>query len=276
MRDEPVYSNYFKTHSVVSVALPAFLVALFTFLIFLPVLNNDIVNWDDYTYVWSNPNIRSLDMAFVKWSLTSLVVSNWHPLAMLSHAIDYRLFGLNPWGHHLTSIIIHALNTFLLFILVHTLYLRARVGVNADASRALYALITALTASLLFGTHPIHVESVAWMSERKDVLFGFFYLFSVILYLGSTKRESSWKAYYAAAFFSFLLALLSKPMAVSLPVVLLIIDYFPLQRLDAPGRVKILIEKAPFVFMSFLFSTVTFLFLFFHRLGREARRHISL
>ena len=259
MRDKHVHSSDFKHDSRMSIVVPAFFVALVTFLVFLPALKNDIVNWDDPIYVWENLNIRSLDMAFLKWSFTSLVVSNWHPLTMLSHAIDYRLFGLDPWGHHFTSLVIHALNTLLVYVLVHALFKRYAVQYNEHDRRAQYAFIAAITTSLLFGLHPIHVESVVWISERKDVLCGFFYLLSVIFYLSSTKRDGGWKPLYALSIFSFLLALFSKPMAVSLPVVLLIIDYFPLGRLNRHKYAGALIEKIPFVIPAFAFSIITLL-----------------
>jgi tetratricopeptide (TPR) repeat protein len=259
MRDKHGLLPEFNPVSKIFIIAPAFLVALVTFLLFLPALQNDIVNWDDHLYVWQNLNIRSLDMAFVKWVLTSLVASNWHPVTMLSHAIDYRLFGLEPWGHHLTSLVIHALNTLLLYVLVYTLYLRSAARSDEQGGRTLYAVICAITASLLFGLHPIHVESVVWISERKDLLCALFYLSSVIFYLKSAEKDGGWKVFYALSILSFLLALLSKPMAVSLPLVLLIIDYFPLHRLNRRNCIGAAIEKGPYFILAFAFSILTFL-----------------
>ena len=259
MHDKHVHSSNHKDVSRMSIVVPAFFVALVTFLVFLPALKNDIVNWDDPLYVWENLNIRSFDMAFVKWLFTSLVVSNWHPLTMLSHALDYHFFGLEPWGHHFTSLVIHALNTFMVYVVAHTLYARYAARYNEQDSSALYAFIAAITTSLFFGLHPIHVESVVWLSERKDVLCGFFYLLSIIFYLNSTKGDSGRKSLHALSIFSFLLALMSKPMAVSLPVVLLIIDYFPLGRLERHKYAGALIEKIPFVILALAFSIITLL-----------------
>ena len=220
--------------------LLAVLVAALTFLAYRPALTNGFINWDDPIYVYWNPGIRTIDLG---WAFTTVVAKNWHPLTMLSHAVDFSLWGLNPRGHHLTSVVLHAANTFLVFILVERL-IRGK------------PLLLPLVASLLFALHPLHVESVAWVSERKDVLSGFFYLLSVIFYLGYA-RGSRPESRYGLALFFFVLALLSKPMAVSLPLVLLILDYYPLGRFGREGSRTILIEKIPFFVLSAAISVVT-------------------
>ncbi|MEJ2697076.1 MAG: hypothetical protein P8013_10555, partial [Candidatus Sulfobium sp.] len=153
---------------------PEFLVALsaagITFIIFLKALQNGFVNWDDNLYVYENIFIRSLDGRFFKWALTDFHTSaNWHPLTWLSHAVDYRIWGLNPAGHHLTSLLLHSVNTFLVVFLLVKL-LEAAAGKTNEAGLLTKSgiLVTAFTTGLLFGIHPLHVESVAWVSERKD------------------------------------------------------------------------------------------------------------
>jgi len=215
---------------------------VFTILVFLPLLGGGFVNWDDPSYVYRNIHIRSLDL---KWIFTAVVVSNYHPVTLLSHTLDYALFGLNPMGHHLTSLVLHGLNSALFFIIAFFL-LEGREGKKEVNERGAN-LAAALIAALLFAVHPLHVESVAWVSERKDVLSAFFFLISIFFYL-SYARERNYKKYFLTLL-TFILALLSKPMAITLPVVLLIIDWYPLKR-EATGWTKLIIEKIPFFALS--------------------------
>ncbi len=237
-----------------SVRLSAIFVALLTFAIYLPVMKNGFVNWDDDLYVYENPNIESIDLDFFKWSFTSKVASLWHPLTLFSLALDYTLWGPSPWGFHLTNIILHALNTLLVFILTTDLIAYAGNGGNKCGKNN---IIAGTVTALLFGIHPLHVESVAWVSERKDVLSAFFFLLSLIFYLKYACNNSKRSAFYIVCLTSFILALTSKPMAISLPFVLLILDYFPFKRLKTTEKVSVLIEKLPFVLLSLLMSTIT-------------------
>jgi len=229
-------------------------VFILALLIFLPVLGNGFVNWDDPLYVYGNLHIRHLD---IRWIFTGIVASNYHPLTLLSHTLDYALFGLNPMGHHLTSIILHALNSALVFLLAKRLF-------NKDSGSG--STLLPLTAALLFAFHPIHVESVAWVSERKDVLSAFFFLLSILAYLRYTEKGHD-KKYYGLTLFAFILALLAKPMAVTLPVVLLIIDYYPLKR-DDNGWARLIMEKIPFFALSLASAIVT---LWAQRVGHGLR-----
>ena len=250
-------------------------VAVVTFLVYLAALRNDFINWDDGPYVYDNPHIRSLNAAFFKWAFFDFYEANWHPLTWLSHALDYALWGLNPLGHHLTNIVLHAINAFIVVFLVIRLLeaWKERAVRNGTPSflngRAI--LIAAGTTGLLFGLHPVHVESVAWVAERKDLLCALFFLLSVIAYTkyasGADKGPVTlntalrfFKRPYLVTLGLFILALLSKPMAVSLPVVLLILDWHPFNRIRS-GRTlwSACVEKLPFFALSLASSIVTIL-----------------
>jgi tetratricopeptide (TPR) repeat protein len=247
-------------------------VAVVTFLVYLAALGNDFVNWDDVRYVSENLHIRSLNGAFFKWALFDFYESNWHPLTWLSHAVDYAVWGLNPRGHHLTNIVLHAINTFAVVFLMTALLdaWRKRSPENERTSflneRAI--LIAAGTTALLFGLHPVHVESVAWVAERKDLLCGLFFLLSLILYtkyagdegMNAPARAQFFNKYYLGTLGMFILALMSKPMAVSLPVVLLILDWHPFGRIASRKAMRSMIgEKIPFIALSLLSSLLTVL-----------------
>ncbi len=264
---KPVRSGLAGRRSILVAA--AILLAFITFLVYLPTLNNGFVYWDDPKYVYENLNIRTLDFAFLKWALTAVVVSNWHPLTLLSHAVDYSIWGLDPRGHHLTSMLLHSINTALFFFLALKLIELGSRGKRGFASYTLVnpaLLIAAATAALLFGIHPVHVESVSWVSERKDVLSALFFMLCVYYYLNYVSARSGKRSrarrYYAAALLTCILALMSKPMAVSLPLVLLILDYYPLERF--PGRHgwvvglrQVLVEKVPFILFAGASSVAT-------------------
>lgn len=231
--------------------IAAFSVLLITFIIYLPALQNGFVNWDDNIYVYENKNIQSIDYGLLRWSFTARVMDLWHPLSFLSFAFDYAVWGLNPTGYHLNNIFLHALNAVLVYLLSIRLI---RYGNNVFYKRA---IIAGFIASLLFGIHPLRVESVVWVAERKDVLCTFFFLLSLYAYLryvsASIKRFN-----YAACLIFYVLALLSKPMAISLPIVLLILDYYPLKRLTNKENIRTaLMEKMPFFFTGALVVMVT-------------------
>ncbi len=284
----------------------AILVGIITFLVFLPSLQNNFVEWDDSQYVFENPHIRSFDLNLFRWAFFDFYASNWHPLTWISHALDYAIWGLNPLGHHLTNNLLHAVNAFLVVLLavrlIEAAVVHSRFTIHdssasadppgADASR--FTLIAAGTTGLLFGLHPVHVESVAWVAERKDLLCAFFFLLSIIMYTkyvtdtsqitrgkgqktkglahskkdnmpGTESREqravySMLHALYAMryALCFFILALLSKPMAVSLPIVLLILDWYPFNRITSFKTFRTaFIEKFPFVVLSIISSVLT-------------------
>jgi hypothetical protein len=207
--------------------LAALIASAFAFLLYLPALANGFVNWDDPNYVTANAALGGLGAVdYLLWASTSWSSNNWHPLTWVSLGIDYALYGReSATGYHLTNVLLHAANCFLVVRLAAALF--ARASASKDAQR-----IAALLVGALFAAHPLHVESVAWVSERKDVLYAFFFLASGLAYLrfvdaeGQTRRR-----WYGAALALFALSILSKPMAVTLPVVLWILDAWPLRRL---------------------------------------------
>lgn len=240
----------------------AFVVGIITFIVYLPVLQNDFVNWDDARYIYENQNIQQgIDLKFLKWAFSSVYFALWHPLTMISLALDHAFWGLSPWGYHLTNVILHSLNTLLVFVLANILIERGLTQ-NSKLNAQSFQLLAAFVTALLFGIHPFHVESVAWASERKDVLCAFFFLISLLAYLRYTIIANPRKAlYYIVSLFSFAMALLSKPMAVSLPIVLLILDFYPLKRLTIEGGTRntkqLLMEKFPFILISLAASFIT-------------------
>jgi hypothetical protein len=242
-----------------SVRWGALAVAFLVVLLYLPALGNGFVNWDDDIYVYANPQLRSIAPPSLLRAFTHIhpPSGNWHPLTMVSHAVDYAMWGLRPWGHHLTSILLHGCNAALVVLLAVRL-LQAR-GCALSKQGMLAA---GVVAGLLFGLHPLHVESVAWVSERKDLLAALFYLLGVLSYLRYAGHAAGavglWKdRRYLTTLLCFVLALLSKPMALSFPFVLLIIDWYPLDRLKDLRR--ILVEKIPFFILDLGLATVTVL-----------------
>ncbi|MGD0784400.1 MAG: tetratricopeptide repeat protein [Sedimentisphaerales bacterium] len=204
----------------------------------------DFISLDDFGYVRDNPNVRyGFSWANVGWAFSSGYASNWHPLTWLSHMLDCELYGTNAGMHHLTNLFLHIANVLLLFAV-----LRAMTG----------ALWPSAFVAALFALHPLHVESVAWISERKDVLSTFFALLTMAAYLRYVKKPSI--ARYLPALLLFALGLMAKPMLVTLPFVLLLLDYWPLERFK-PANMKtakrLVFEKGPFFILSAASSIIT-------------------
>jgi tetratricopeptide (TPR) repeat protein len=201
-----------------------------TLAVYSGVLSSDFVRFDDPRYVTSNPVVREgLTLDGVTWALTAFVKSNWHPLTLLSHMTDVELYALEPAGHHATSLILHIANALLLFAV-----LRLATG---------SAVPSGLVATL-FALHPTHVESVAWISERKDVLSTFFWVLVIGAYVAHARRGGA--ARYALVLLLFALGLTAKPMLVTLPLVLLLLDYWPLERLRFDrSALRPVVEKLP-------------------------------
>ena len=218
------------------------LIAVVTVAVYWPVLHNDFIDFDDDVYITLNMAVRQgLTLKGLVWAFSSFHAANWHPLTWLSHMFDVELFGLNPMGHHATSLLIHAANSLLLCALLHRL--TGFVG-------------RSLVVALLFAIHPLHVESVAWVAERKDVLSTLFWLLTMWAYTGYA-RSPSLKRYLPVVLF-FALGLMAKQMLVTLPVILLLMDMWPLNRFlprdeqqtPGAGMKVVLAEKIPLVVLS--------------------------
>ena len=240
------------TSGRLSVRGAALSVALLVFLAYSPVLRNGFVSWDDDIYVYQNPRLRNLSLPTVLGTFTSIHASgNWHPLTELSHAADSAIWGMQAKGHHLTNLLLHGLNAGLVVLLLCALA-RARARWAESSART---IIAGIAAGLLWGLHPLRVESVAWVSERKDLLCASFYLAGLLCYLryaGNAKQR-----FYIATLACLALALMSKPMAVSLPFVLLVLDAYPLERLGRVRLWRLLVEKLPFVALASASAAVT-------------------
>jgi len=217
-----------------------------TLIFYFPTFRNNLVDWDDNVYILNNPYIFSLGINNLKNIFSSFFMANYHPLTMVSYAIEYAIAGESPFLFHFTNVVLHLLNTALVFMFVRRLFLMLDQTVLKKPN-----LVIPVISALLFGLHPLHVESVSWVSERKDVLYTFFFLLATIKYLQylSTKRP----IYYAVTIFFFLLSLLSKGMAVSFSVTIVAID-FVLKR-DLLSR-KVIVEKIPFFILSLFFGII--------------------
>lgn len=242
------------------------LVLISVFVCFAPDLKNGLLDWDDSGYIYNNLNIRSLSIDTVIWAFTDFYCNYWAPLTWLSLALDYAVWGSNPVGYHLTNNLIHALNAAMFFLISHhllTTYAKDKFHETCLDSRAI--LVTSLIASLFFGIHPLRVESVAWATERKDVLSVFWGLGSLLLYFRYVResvahhRNPSFYTYpsYWIMLFVYALSLLSKSMLITLPFVLLVLDWFPLQRLKKNRIAPLILEKMPLLILAIGASLIT-------------------
>ena len=234
--------------------------------VYWPLTGHPFINFDDNQYIVENPHVTSgLSWNNVVWAFQSGEAANWHPLTWISHMIDCDLFGLNPSGHHLMNLLFHIANTLLLFLLL---------------KRMTGAMWRSAFVAALFAWHPLHVESVAWASERKDTLSAFFWMLTLLAYVRYAKKPTV--TGYLLTLLLFACGLMSKPMVVTLPFVLLLLDFWPLNRLRRPGLVAesipenvpgqnpavkgpartasfLIVEKTPFFALAAAASTVTFL-----------------
>jgi Tfp pilus assembly protein PilF len=227
------------------------LLALATLAIYTQTASHGYVAYDDDQYVYQNPWVKAgLTASNIAWAFTTFFYANWHPLTWISYMLDFSLFGSNPGAEHLVNMALHLASTLLLFFAL------ARMTRQPWRSAVVAAI---------FAVHPLHVESVAWISERKDVLSTFFEMLALLLYVRYTSKPGA-RSYasrsYLAMAVAFGLSLLAKPMAVTFPFVLLLLDYWPLHRLDWPLKPALLrrlvIEKAPLLAMAAVASILTF------------------
>src|SRR2546421_4113841 len=233
-------------------------IAFSTFAAFLPALQNQFVSWDDAENFLDNPHYRGLGWTHLRWMWTTHL-GHYIPLTWMTLGLDYLLWGMNPVGYHLTSLLLHAANAVVFFFVVRRLLTRALPSPSEHG----YALaVSSGVAALVFAIHPLRVESVVWVTERRDVLSGLFYLLTILLYLRAREREERGRGWYWLSVAAFVCALFSKSMVVNLPVVLLILDVYPLRRLGGfvgwwsePAR-RIYIEKIPFVLLAAAASAI--------------------
>lgn len=212
--------------------LAAWLLAAAALAVFGPAVGSDFVHFDDNHYVTENPHVLGgLTWGGLNWAFATDNENYWHPLAFVSHMLDVELFGLDPWGHHLTSVLLHTANALLLFW--------ALGAMTGDLWRSAFV-------ACVFAVHPLQVEPVAWVAERKTVLAVFFLLLSLLAYVRHARRPSLWA--YAAAAAAFLASLLSKPLGVFFPAALLALDYWPLRR--AGSRRALFLEKVPLLLLA--------------------------
>jgi len=213
----------------------AFITVLLTAGAFLPSLSNGFVDWDDPEYVYENVSIRTLSPHNIGLFFTQAYVGSYCPLVMLSYAAEYHFFKLDPRAYHATNYCLHLLMTLLVFYFVYLVSRKAAV---------------AFIAALLFGVHPLHVESVAWITERKDLLSSLFYIVSLISYMWYLRGKKL--IFLAACFLACVLSLLSKPMAVTLPVIALLLDYYERRKLN----IQAFAEKIPLFAAALIFGIV--------------------
>ena len=223
---------------------------------FFPILHNSFVNYDDPGYITQNENVKSgISLKTIVWAFRSNEQSNWHPLTWISHAFDYEMFGLDPTYHHLMNLLLHIISSVLLFVFL---------------KKATDSHWQSLFVAVVFAIHPLHVESVAWASERKDVLSGLFWMLTMLAYLRYRQAPGLYR--YFCVLFLFSLGLLSKPMIITLPFVLILLDYWPLRHitfLPKPEKKEKTIflaplansikEKIPFFILSLASSIITYL-----------------
>ena len=220
------------------------IIVLFIFLIFGQTAHYGLISFDDGLYVKGNPKlIEGLTLENIIWAFTTLISGNWHPITWISYMIDVELYGMNPGMFHMTNVFIHTTNSLLLFLILNKL--------SSKKWRSGFVAI-------IFAIHPLHVESVAWISERKDVLSCFFAFLAIFFYLTFTNSFNAIN--YLLSFFFFILGLMSKSMLVTLPFIFLLLDLWPMNRIYMNSFKKnksIIIEKIPFILLSLSMCVIT-------------------
>jgi tetratricopeptide (TPR) repeat protein len=216
---------------------------LATVAVYYQVCSYDFVIYDDSSYIYKNPNIHNgITLQAVKWAFTTVHSANWHPLTWMSHILSWQIFGPNAGGHHLINLIFHVANTVLIFLVLR---------------RMTNAIWQSAFVAALFALHPLHVESVAWIAERKDVLSTFFWLLTMWAYWYYVNKPGIVRYLWVAVF--LILGLMSKPMLVTLPFVFLLLDYWPLERFGKRTFFNLVGEKIPFIILSAASSVITLL-----------------
>jgi tetratricopeptide (TPR) repeat protein len=235
IRQPPLQVRAGSRHERWQVAGLCLFLAAITFAVFGQTLTHEFVDFDDNAYVYENPVVaRGLTRKGIIWAFTGVHANNWHPLTWLSHMLDCQLYGLQPGGHHLTNVLLHTATVIALFLV-----LRQMTG----------ALWRSAFVAAMFAIHPLRVESVAWVAERKDVLSGLFFILTIGAYARYARGAGS-PVRYGLVLLLFALGLMCKPMLVTLPLVLLLLDYWPLQRMGPQKLSGLVLEKLPLLALS--------------------------
>src|SRR6266446_7410389 len=220
-------------NSRVTVSGIAIFLFAITWVVFGQTVHHQFINYDDPLYVYDNAHVRAgLSWHGIAWAFTHVHSQNWHPLTTMSHMLDCQLFGVNPGAHHLVNVFFHSIAAVLLFILL------------AQITNSIWA---GAFVAAVFAIHPLRVESVAWIAERKDVLSGVFFMLTLLAYFRWTRKQTVGR--YLVVVFVFACGLMSKPMLVTLPFVLLLLDYWPLDRIKGQVSKRVL-EKIPLIALS--------------------------
>ena len=239
-------------HNAISFILVIMALVAITLTVYLKTGNYQFLGFDDDEYVTNNLHVASgMTGENIVWAFTSFDASNWHPVTWLSHMADVRFYGMNPRGHHLTNVVIHIISSLLLLLFLF---------------RFTGSLWQSSFVAALFALHPLHVESVAWVAERKDVLSAFFWVLTLLFYSEYAAKRKP--ALYILSLFTFVLGLMAKPMLITLPIVMLLMDFWPLNRYrhegeeqglrQVSGRITAFIkEKIPFFIFSLISAVVT-------------------
>jgi Flp pilus assembly protein TadD len=228
-------------------------IVLITLVVFAPALWNDFVGWDDHMNLVKNPNYRGLGWTQLRWMVTTTLMGHWIPLTWVTFGLDYLLWGMNPFGYHLTNLLLHSANALVFYFVARRLLRHSMTGLPATTLR-----LGAGAAALFFALHPLRAESVAWVTERRDVLSGVFFLLTTLVYLKACEAEGARKlSLLAGSVGCYALALASKSIVMTLPLILILLDFYPLRRLGgrwrewtAPVARRIWAEKIPYLVLA--------------------------
>jgi protein O-mannosyl-transferase len=231
-----------------------FAIAALTVAVFAPALHYGFILWDDDRNLLTNPFYRGLGWAQIRWAFTSAVMGHWIPVTWLTFGVDHALWGMNAFGYHLTNVLLHAANAALFYLLTRRLL---RLGLTAAPAWAI--TLGAIVSALFFAVHPLRVESVVWITERRDVLSALFYLLTVLAYLKACAADGPpRRRWLVVSLGAYTLGLLSKSLIMSLPLVLLVLDVYPLRRARGNWR-RVLVEKLPYLGLAVTAAVVSVL-----------------
>ena len=231
-----------------------FAIAALTLAVFAPALHYGFILWDDDRNLLTNPSYRGLGWAQIRWAFTSAVMGHWIPVTWLTFGVDHALWGMNAFGYHLTNVLLHAANAALFYLLARRLL---RLGLTAAPAWAI--TLGAIVSALFFAVHPLRVESVVWITERRDVLSALFYLLTVLAYLRACAVDGPpRRRWLLVSLGAYTLGLLSKSLIMSLPLVLLVLDVYPLRRARGNWR-RVLVEKLPYLGLAVTAAVVSVL-----------------